>query len=237
MKSLRTITFLAAMLAMAGFSVATWADVSAVVFEVQATNNDGTAVYQVSASDLEWSPQYDAWVWNLAEMLELQDAEGDIIGILSGGSVRYKDDPFIALGFSAQAGGSPTTFTFSSALLSFPTINPATATASAGLTLTDTGGNGALLTGNGWGGGSFEADYNNGTPFVSFIPSLSVPNGSTAGAGNQPSTLLGPVFNMQSFFAFTLSAEDLASGTSSFNVIPEPAALALLVLGLIARRR
>ena len=47
------------------------------------------------------------------------------------------------------------------------------------------------------------------------------------------------VNDMSSLVSFTLSAQDLASGTSSYVIVPEPASLAVLALGALAllRRR
>ena len=38
-------------------------------------------------------------------------------------------------------------------------------------------------------------------------------------------------------FSFTLSALDLASGTSTYEIVPAPGALALLGMGLVGVRR
>jgi len=45
--------------------------------------------------------------------------------------------------------------------------------------------------------------------------------------------IIGEVHNIQSRFDFDLSPHDRASGTAHFEVIPEPASLALLAMGLL----
>jgi hypothetical protein len=117
------------------------------------------------------------------------------------------------------------------------------------MTLTDSGQDtGALLTGMAGPSGtdSYEANYNGlppaGTNFASFIPGLVtvVPGDSDSDSDGTGGFLPipGAVTSMGSRFAFTLSADDSASGTSSFNIrIPEPASVMLVLAGLMALRR
>jgi hypothetical protein len=55
------------------------------------------------------------------------------------------------------------------------------------------------------------------------------------------SSIAGLVTDIQAEYQFTLSANDSASGTSRFEVVPEPVAMHLALLGivglLLARRR
>jgi hypothetical protein len=48
-----------------------------------------------------------------------------------------------------------------------------------------------------------------------------------------------PVADMSAMISFELSADDLASGTTNFVIVPEPTSLGLLALGVIGllRRR
>jgi hypothetical protein len=58
-----------------------------------------------------------------------------------------------------------------------------------------------------------------------------------ASASQGWSQIAGAVNNISTQIEFTLTAWDMASGTSSFEVIPEPATGLLLVIGLLALRR
>ena len=85
--------------------------------------------------------------------------------------------------------------------------------------------------------------YNGGTVFSQLVPGFTVgPLGSSASSQNSGlQTITGSVSSIQSFFDFTLSANDEASGTSNFAVTPEPSSLVLLlgaaVMGLLGARR
>jgi hypothetical protein len=116
------------------------------------------------------------------------------------------------------------------------------------MTLSDSGQDtGAIFVGNGGPAlnRAYEANYNGlapaGTNFAAFIPGLVVatPGGSNATSDGTGGFLpiAGAVSSMSSRFAFTLSAHDSASGTSSFVVVPEPASLALVLAGVLAFRR
>ncbi|MGE3182911.1 MAG: hypothetical protein AB7N71_14865 [Phycisphaerae bacterium] len=208
---------------------------------VQASNASGTGSFSVGVDQLtETAPGQYSFVQ--LTPIQIEDTQsGDFVATLTNATLFLVPDPQIGIGFAVQAGSSDTVFTITSALLSFPALMNQTGEASAALTLTDVGGNGALLTGNGPSGNSYAAQYNGvvpgGTTFASGISMLSS-GGSTAGAINVlPTLIAGSVTDMSAQFSFTLSANDLASGTSNYSITPEPATLSLLALGFLALRR
>lgn len=168
-----------------------------------------------------------------------------------------------ALSFVVTDLGAGSTLSFSSAVGSFAAINPAEARASAGITLTDSNGNGASAQFLGLGGTAYLAEVNavgvgpdfanllpgGGVGTVPFVPDLpgvmtTGPFGTnTASQNSSPSpTFLPvgvPVTSMHTQFDFTLTPGDQASGSSNFFVrVPSPGATALLGLGgLVALRR
>lgn len=161
------------------------------------------------------------------------------------------EDPRISLHFSVTAGSSPTTFTISSSVVSFAPIANPEAVASSSLTLTDTNGNGASLTGLEGGGKSFRAIYNGGVTWVRLNSSFSdsVPYDGQIVSDRYPISgfqiISDTLTSIESEYKFTLSAFDEASGTSTFNVqpiIPEPITVLSVgtgIAGLLqyARRR
>src|SRR5262245_37924803 len=198
------------------------------------------------------------WHWANNTPQEMRSYEGTLLGMLNpaggpGSSIEYVNDPIVNLNFSVAAGASTTTFMIGSALLTFPVISPAQGRASADFSVTDADGSGVSLTAIG--GNSTTRGYAaavNGmagpapagaNQFTEMIPSFGAgPFGSAVSGDNFPplgySPIGVPVSSISSFIQFRLSAFDLASGTSTFEVIPEPASVLLLVLGVgLLRRR
>ncbi len=212
---------------------------SANAFMVQASNDDGLGTFEVPTSELSYNPQLQRWTWSLAAPVDITNGSGDVIAQLTSANVVYRGDPQIAFGFSATAGSSTTTFVIASSLISFPTIPAAEALASAGLTLTDGDGTGGTLLGLHSAGGAYLAEYNGGTDFAELVGPLYAPaGGSVSDSDNVPLTPLGvSVSSMNSWYYFSVTANDLASGTSNYQVTPEPGMLGLLVVGLFVRRR
>lgn len=221
---------------------------SQVIFDITASSDSGEASWQASATKL--SPaDGGGFEWTLESPVDLMDGE-NMIAQLNSARIFVNQDPQVNLIFAASAGSSDTVFTITSALVSFPTINPAQARASAGVTLTDTG-NGGTLTGMFANGGIYQAFFNGGaagagTSFAELLTNqLSASGGgSDSDSDRFPATGLAAttpsaVFDMSSEFNFTLTANDLASGTSTFFLIPTPggAALALVAFGTLATRR
>jgi hypothetical protein len=200
----------------------------------------------------------DRYVWESNQTIELWDGQtfvgalnpADETGAPTASAVLYVEDPVVNMTFSVQAGSSATMFMISSALLSFPAITNGQASASAGFSVTDFNGNGATLVGNGPVGGGYTAQYNgfagtySGTTYAELIPGVAAGSFGT-GTLNQDNPVAGTqlvpgsVTDMSAVIAFTLSAFDLASGTTNFVLTPEPASLSLVLLGLaaVARRR
>lgn len=204
----------------------------------------GTGVFEVDQSDGTWSG--DTWTWRSGSAgIPIKNAQGQTLATLSNTTMRYISDPVVSLSFSLMAGNSAINASISSGLLSFSTIN-AEGKASAAVTVTDSDGDGATLSGMASGGTMYSAHYNGllgaGTTFASLggatLTALAWDSNSTNGAlGFLP---IGNVFDMSSQFAFGLTANDQASGTSVWvtQEIPAPGALALLGLaGFAARRR
>lgn len=232
-KALATLTVLGA----ATFAVN--ADLSGDAFHVSASNGNGSAEWSVPWTDMTWDSDTNTWSWNLESPVELTNDGGDTIAWITGGNAYCAGDPAVNFGFSVQAGDTDTTFSINSALVSFGTIQNPLAQAGAAFTITDTNHNGATLdTGR---GKAYYASTDQGL-FAALVDGFSTGNGHSASSDdNEPDSgydALGyPVSSIASSVSFTLSADDLASGTNSFEVIPEPSTLALVALGALSMLR
>jgi uncharacterized protein (TIGR03382 family) len=186
----------------------------------------------------------NAWVLNPSDPSESPRVEGV--------SFSWQHDPAVNANFNVTAGVSNTTFTVNSTFLSFGTINPATALASAAVGVTDSATFGDVgtitLVGLEPGGNLYTARFNSDSgTFVNLIPGSTVgvaPGGSTSFSGNNASfpgydpLPGGTASDMDSQFKFTLSRFDRATGTSTYEITPAPGAAALIGLaGLFAGRR
>lgn len=222
--------------------------------------DEGTGSW--SAATFQVSQGTDGnWRWASNETHVFFGADGQNLGCINPPvqdnptttSIEYVADPIVNLNFSVAAGSTTTTFMIGSALLTFPTINGATGRASAGFSVTDVFGDGATLTGLAGTSGTagYTSAYNGtagpvmtGSQFSELLPgSVIAAPGQTATPSDQNPPVgylpIGvPVNSISSFVKFSLSPFDLASGTTTFEVIPEPASLVLLALGgLLIRRR
>lgn len=224
------------------------AEITDVVIRIEATNALGTGVFEGYLSEGHFQDG-GVFVWERAAPMNFVNAQGQVIASMNSGRVRVINDPVVQLNFSVSAGTLDTSFVISSPLLSFPVLDPAQGRATAGVSVTDTNGDGASLSLNGQ-PGLYTSRYNGLVPGGSLFADLltgpvtaaafdsATDSDSFPGGGNY-APIAGPVTDMSSRFAFTLTAGDEASGTSSYEIVPAPGAVALLGLGglLAARRR
>jgi hypothetical protein len=122
--------------------------------------------------------------------------------------------------------------------VSFAALADPVGYASAAITVTSDS-DGAVLTGQFSGNTAYQAKYNGSTVFSDLVSSITAPvDDSVTGRDRSPvagwAVIPGSVNSIQSEFKFTLSAGDSASGTSRFEVVPEPSGLAALAVGLVS---
>ncbi|MBL8878721.1 MAG: hypothetical protein JNG88_06325 [Phycisphaerales bacterium] len=234
-----------AAVALVGGAVAV-ADVNpqSVVFSIEAESDLGSGSLLVYGYEMTRSTDFpDAWVWSMDVAQDIVTRDGTVVATIGSGNLFIREDPQITMGFSVQAGGAATTFTINSALVPVnPNITNGTAFASAALTLTDTLGNGASLSGL-HGGNAYRADYNGfvgtGSQFASLVGTFGAAPLQTANASGSlgPVNLAPTVSDMSSGLRFQLSSRDLASGTTDYVLTPEPSALVLAAFGALMLRR
>ena len=193
---------------------------------------------QSGSYDVSIPGNADSYSWALPSAVEIYSTEnpGIAIATLQGLNLYLDGDPGVSLGFNVAVGPSPTLITFSSAVVAFGAITNPLGFATAALTVTDVDSDGASATGALPGTTAYQAIYNGSTVFANLIsPVIAAVDSSALGSGRAPVAgtvvIPGSVTSIQSQFSFTLSANDLASGTSRFNITPEPATFVLLVIG------
>ncbi len=227
------------------------ADMPDVVFEVTADAGPISVTIPILAEWGTYDPATQTWTFNLADSMDFEYEDGTILGTLSQFDVMIREDPEVNLNFAVQSGSSATHFHIASELFTFAPITNPIGTASAAMTVSDQDGTGAQLLGAGPNGGAYLAQYNgwagdpingpSGTTFHEGIVEIDAdPFLSADDSTNQDWTAIGEtVESMSALISFDLTANDLASGTSHFEIVPEPASIGLLALGAFAllRRR
>jgi MYXO-CTERM domain-containing protein len=226
---------------------------------ISAQSGPYSGTYSVALSspdvytDVGNDPAYDLWFWSAPFQVPIMDGSHVVATLVSmtvlcgrntqpDGSVRWGID----VDYSVLAGSAATTFQMVSPTLYFDTLNNATATTSSTRIGSDQDFNGILIGPSLPNGYSYEALYNGANMFHTYFntPLSNVAGGSVNGDGNMSPAgafvgIGGPVSNMQSIFAFNVSANDSAGGTSTYSITPAPGAIALMGFGALlgARRR
>jgi len=229
---------------------AAWAGLGGPIFEIEACVNGQcygvTAFYE---SDGQWVN--GTFVWMLGQDTPIMSFDETVqLGTLKADDtfVNFMEDPAVNLSFAVEAGSAPggTLFTIKSALLSFPAMTNAEGRASASFTVSDgIDDDGATLTPTLT--GAYLAQYNgfvpSGAEFTQLIPQMNAaPMNTFSLAQDYPGgglyqSIAGSVSDMSTQISFTLSPNDLASGTSVFEIVPEPTSVLLLIAGLMLVRR
>ncbi len=216
------------------------ADISSIVFNITA---------EVNGNSYPWSVQLDPgdvdangnYFWQLAEPVHVMDGADEIFE-LSDASITIIADPMVSLNFNVIAGQQNTVFTIDSAVLSFAPLANAIGRSTAAVSVTDLTGDGATFTPQG--PGAHRSYYNGGSGnFQNLIgaPIVAPAFGSAGASDTFPAVgfqnIGTTLTDIETEWSFTLSAGDLASGTSEFEVIPAPASMALGVIALAGLRR
>jgi hypothetical protein len=203
----------------------------------------GTMTYPVTLTVQSGSETVsEVFTQSIDTQVEVLSGSGSCIATILQLNNTVDQDPAVNLRFSVVAGSTDTTFTFSSPVVNFDAISGPSAVTSSSLTLTDSDGDGATLTGLESGGTAYKAIYNGGTVWATLNPSYSfaTPYDSQAESNRDPlggmGTIPDTLTSIQSEYSFTLSANDQASGTSMFSVnsqvVPEPLTFAAVLTGL-----
>ncbi|HPC23001.1 MAG TPA: hypothetical protein PK920_11025 [Phycisphaerae bacterium] len=217
------------------------ADVSEVVLRITASSGRGTGVLEITADEGIWDG--GDFFWSNTEDISLMSGDQVVGTIVKDSYIAISSNPQIAMGFSFQAGDAATDVTLTSALLSFPTIANASARADAAFTVMDIMGEGVSLVGLQPGGGAYRAYYNDSITFaeaigpIDVIPPATLAEGNFAYPGGGAHVPIGVASNMGAEIAFSLSAYGFVSGSSNFEIVPEPAGLLLLAVGVCVLRR
>lgn len=238
-----TLTTSAAILATAATA---WADITDPALVFEASTDAGSGSFTVMLDDGAFDGN-GGWFWQNSGDIQIMDDNGDLLVTLTQGSAFFQGDPVISLGFAVVAGNANTEFSISTGTLSFDTIQNAEGRTSAGMTLTESNGNTASITGLNTGGTMFGADFNGSTTFADLLEG---PFNENDAFGTETETdefpdggafaEMGDVSDISTEWNFELSANDQASGTSVFVVVPTPAGISIIGIagiGLLRRRR
>lgn len=165
-----------------------------------------------------------------------QNQPGTTLAWINELGLHMQEDPEIQLGFSVTTGVYATAFSFSSTIVGFsPIVNPL---ANANGSITVGSANNDKL----WGSYSskvfrtlYNVDPEDGSGGSIFADIITAPPAQAPGAWEivSPQTIYDTVSNIHIKSQFFLSGSSIASGTSTFEVVPEPGTMALFGLGIM----
>ncbi len=200
---------------------------------VTAVSARGAAMVVIPAEAGTWDPNTQSYSWQLQSPVDLVDPEtGEFLGALLDGFVRYETGTRYELSFGIGffAGGQSPTVRAYSPLVEIDRLPQALASAraTASVTLTDIGSDGAYLAGVGAPGtGVCIAEYSDGLgsskQFTHLIGSVQVDSGgtATASATDPQFGYRGLDTDLKTFagtIAFAVSPSDLAYGSLVYGV-------------------
>ena len=246
-KGLRSLAAIGIGLTMAAAAYA--GQISDPVISINWSSGDVGGSFTVPYDASLYNAETGWYRWALSEPVDL--TSGDVTyATVNQLSTQINVDPQISLNFAVTAGAAPVNFTISSASLTFAAINNGSITASAQMGITDNNGDGGILSVN-YAGKGYKANYNGGanpvpagTNYASLVNQVNVgvfgsnnnAEGNPPGGGFNP--FVGSISSMASAFSFGVTAQDSATGTSTYVIVPEPASMLLMGLGaLFALRR
>ena len=212
---------------------------------VRATNAGGTGTFMVPLANTSPGPN-GSTTFSLGAPEDIFDGPNLIATVTQlTSTVRPMNGTqpnTISLSFTFYAGSTDTTFEVLSTIFTFDPIENTAARATAGITITDSDGNGATSMGT-IDGAHYSARYGANT-FADLLNDTVTAGmgGSNTDDDRSPTTGFTPIAgatDMTAVWGFTLSANDQVGVTSSYFIVPAPGALALLGLGglTMARRR
>jgi hypothetical protein len=224
------------------------AGLSDVVLRVDAQQSRTSGFIELTQSDGWW--EGSTFYLQVDEALPIVSDDGTVLGTFGPAAITSyvvpggRSNPQVNLGFAMQAGDVLTHFTVTSGQVTFSPMTDPTGRASVGITVSDAMGDGAQLLGEASHGNAFLAQYNglvpNGTTFDEAVSSVTFADPFGTLTTNHDTGFLpivAQVTDINTMISFSLTAHDLASGTSSFQLVPEPTGLLLLAAGLILVRR
>jgi hypothetical protein len=193
-------------------------------FSITVSADNGVSQVDQTFNGSGYTDADGTFVWTLGAPMALLDGSIDSL------KVTVNSDPEVGVYFGFKSNSSTQVWSISDAFTFAPLVNP-TAYASAGVTLTDMGAPGATITGLFDGGKTFQATYNGSSVFANLVNGFSINGGTLTASEDTPTQVINDTLtSIGSEFRFKLSAGDAASGTSTFDVVPEPATMAILVL-------
>ncbi len=236
-------------------------NISSVIFRIEATNTVGSGYLEFYSDQLVYNPATNQWVWTTG-FNQILDGS-DVVATLDGATLKLVKDPaetkayYIELDFALHAGPSDTDFFIKSALIDFPTLPPEAlqpptggGRATASLNITDNNNNGVTCMPLGPNGsGDYTAQYDGWVPdgitLATLIGYISIGPGGSGGSSQTYPTGSGyapidvAVYDMSAMAWFNLTYGDAAGATTTYRILPEPAAglVLLCALALGWRRR
>jgi len=160
------------------------------------TSIGSVSIYpEISWDELAANPR-KTYTWQMEQPLEItaESNPDNILATVEDITVSIQGDPVVNLGFSVTSGQYATSFSFSSDILTFDPLTNVQAYAKA-----------------------YKAIYNDSTTFATLVDTIdSAPWSGWESTGWQD--LAGPISSMQAKWQFILTANGMASGTSTFQV-------------------
>lgn len=217
---------------------------------VRATNDSGMGTLTIPVADATPGPN-GSFTFSLLAPVDIMDGPNVIATITQLNStvrpILGGQPHTITLSFTFLAGSSMTRFEVDSTLMTFDEdLLSEAARATAGISITDSDGDGASSMGNLPGGAHYTTRYNGqpGTTFANLLTGAYMAGSGQSmtaddrSPGSGFTDLGGNVDDMSARWDFSLSANDQVGVTSSFFIIPTPGAIALVGLaGLTMARR